>query len=175
MHQQAQNNLRVAKEAKEKLEQNITSWTESLQQEPNQPQLHRNLGSLFLQQENFERAIYHFNMALQFKPDWPEALNYLAWLKTAYEKEDFYDPDGAVNLALRACELTEYKNPVMLNILSSAYAATGKLPQAIEIVQKALDLAQSAGQLQMVSEIQGRLELYKRGQSKPDSPEPQKD
>jgi spermidine synthase len=101
---------------------------------------------------------------LQLKPDWPEVLNNLAWSKAAYENESFHNPDEAVRLAQRACELTDYKSPPILDTLATAYAAAGNFSEAVKTAEKALKLAQSTKQPQFADEIKKHLELYKRGQ-----------
>lgn len=143
----------------------ISYWSESLRMNPNQPELHRNLGAVFYREGNLEKAFFHWETALQLKPDWPDVLNNVAWLKAAYENEQFYDADGAVQLGRRACELTGFKDPVSLDTLAVAYAASGNFPDAVQTAEEALKLAVSGGQAELASQIQSRLELYKGGQS----------
>jgi len=156
--QDARNNLQLAKTRK-----TIVSCEEMLRENPNQPYVHHNLGNIYLLGGNLEKADYHWNIALRLKPDWPEVLNNLAWLKAAHENEPFYDPNQAVQLALRACELTANKVPNMLDTLSTAYAATGRNNEAIETAEKALSLARSAKQHKLAEQIEKHLQLYKNG------------
>ena len=53
----------------------------------------------------------------------------------------------------------------MLDTLAAAYAAAGKFSEAIETAEKAVRLAEQTGRKDLVGEIQGRLQLYKAGQS----------
>ena len=153
---QVQNNLNVAKSLREQ--------TESLQNNPNQPGLHESLGIFFHQMDNFEKAIYHWNKALELRTDWPEVFNNLAWLKAVYEDKSFHNPDEASRLARRACELTEFNQPAFLDTLSVAYAAAGKFPEAIETAEKASELAIETGQKELAKCIQEHLALYRKGQ-----------
>jgi tetratricopeptide (TPR) repeat protein len=52
-----------------------------------------------------------------------------------------------------------------LDTLAVAYAAAGRFNDAIAAAQKAIELARSAGQTQIVSEIETRLELYRAGRA----------
>jgi hypothetical protein len=52
-----------------------------------------------------------------------------------------------------------------LDTLAAAYAATGQFSNAVATAEKAIDLARSAGQPQVVKEIEPRLELYRNGQA----------
>jgi tetratricopeptide (TPR) repeat protein len=130
---------------------------------PNQPDIQNLSGKIFYEDEKLEQAVYHWNMALQLRPDWPDVLNNLAWVKAEYENEDFYNPDEAVKQAQRACELTEFKRPDFVDTLAGAYAAAGKFPEAVKTAQKALDLARLENQQQLADSIKDRLERYKRG------------
>ncbi len=144
----------------------VRHWTESLRINPTQPTLHYNVGTIHYFQGNLEKAGYHWKRALELKPDWPDVLNNMAWLLTDKENTQFSDPNEAIRLAHRACELTDFNRPDFLDTLSAAYAAADRFSEAVEIAQKALDLAQATNQQQLAGRIQNRLEIYKDTQSK---------
>jgi hypothetical protein len=50
-----------------------------------------------------------------------------------------------------------------LDTLAAAYAAAGRFGEAIAAAQNAVGLARATGQLELVGEIEARLELYRRG------------
>ena len=75
------------------------------------------------------------------------------------------DPVEAVKLAQRACELTNYEQPQLLDTLAAAYAAAGKFPEAVETAEKALKRSRDAGEEQVESEIHSRLDLYRSGKA----------
>ncbi|MHC4158430.1 MAG: sulfatase-like hydrolase/transferase [Planctomycetota bacterium] len=162
--EEARSNLKVAEEKKEELERVISTCMESLKQNPQQPDMHGTLGLIFHQKGDIEKAVYHWSMALQLRPNWVEVLNNLAWAKAAYKNASFHKPAEAIQLAQRASELTDNEEPGVLDTLSVAYAAAGRLSEAVEIAEKALSLAQSSNQQQLAEEIQSHLELYKHGQ-----------
>ena len=96
-------------------------------------------------------------------PDLVPALNNLAWVLAT-------DPDAAnrngaeaVELAGRACAVTDYQNPVLMGTLAAAYAEAGKFKEAIEIAQRARNLAQTAGQPEVAEQNRQLLELYRSG------------
>jgi tetratricopeptide (TPR) repeat protein len=161
---EAQTNLDITKKQKEKFEKTLASWLSSLEKNPNQPDLHNRLGVAFYQQDNLENAVYHWSRALQLKPDWPSVLNSLAWIKTNHPNTSFYNPNEAVQLALRGCELTKYKEPIILNTLSTAYATVGKFPDAVRAAEKALQITQATGNEQLAVTIEKKLEFYKQNQ-----------
>ena len=61
----------------------------------------------------------------------------------------------------RACQLEDYKVSTVVDTLAAAYAEAGRFEQAIETAQRALRLAQDAGEEGLAKDIQGRLELYR--------------
>jgi hypothetical protein len=91
------------------------------------------------------------------------AANNLAWQLATHEASVGGDPGHAVVFARRACELTGNREYAYLDTLAAAYANEGRFNDAVTIAQKAIELARTAGQTQAVSEITGRLELYRSG------------
>jgi tetratricopeptide (TPR) repeat protein len=113
----------------------------------------------------FQDALRHFDQALRIKPDLVEAQNGLAWLLATLPPAEGGDPLRAVTLAQRVCELTHNRAPMCLDVLGAAYAAAGRLNDAIATAQKAIELARVAGQPQVVKGIEMRLQLYRAGRA----------
>jgi tetratricopeptide (TPR) repeat protein len=109
-----------------------------------------------------DEAITHLEEALQLKPDWLEPMNNLAWHLATQNDDNIRNPTRAIQLAKRACELTNNKNPGILDTLAAAYAADGRFSQAIETAKKALELCPSS-EHSFKEEIKSRLVLYKAG------------
>jgi tetratricopeptide (TPR) repeat protein len=100
---------------------------------------------------------------LRLKPDWVEPMNELAWILASNDKAAVCNPEKAVKLAQRACELTNFNKPEILDTLAVAYAAAGDFGNAVETAQKALDLCQSDRQQAIEEQIKSRLVLFKAG------------
>lgn len=64
-----------------------------------------------------------------------------ARLHATQKGQNFYDPGQAVALAEKACNLSDFQIPQVVNTLAIAYAAADKHTQAIETGKKALELA----------------------------------
>jgi spermidine synthase len=60
--------------------------------------------------------------------------------------------------------LTGNSNANFLDTLAVAYAAAGRFNDAIATAQKAIELARSASQAQLVQKMEARLQLYRDGQ-----------
>src|SRR5208282_3782613 len=104
-------------------------------------------------------------------PESTEAQNNLAWVLAILPPADGGDAVRAVALAQRVCERSGNRAPGYLDTLAAAYAAAGRFDEAIATAQKAIDLARSAGQTELVKEIDSRLELYHNGRAYRPSPE----
>jgi len=109
-------------------------------------------------------AVEHYYRILQSEPNQVSVLKNLAWILAAAEDVKLRSPVDAVKFAERACELTNYKQPGVMDTLAVAYAAAGRFAEAVETAEKALEFALSAGEKDLADEIQERLQLYKAGQ-----------
>ena len=111
-----------------------------------------------------QEAIEQYRRLLQAgAPDCVEAQNNLAWLLATCEPDDGGDAARAVQLAERARQQGGRDDPQRLDTLAAAYAAAGRFPEAVTTAEKAIQLAQSAGQTALAKEIQSRCELYRAG------------
>jgi len=156
-------NMALAMADQGRYDQAIERFNEALRAEPNWPGAHYNLGNIYYRQGRLNLAIAHWLETVRLNPDFAKALNSLAWVLAATEDTKVQNPADAVKYAERACELTDYKDPGVLDTLAAAYAAVGKFDQAIETAEKAIELALTAGKKDMAQEIQDRLQLYKSG------------
>jgi protein O-mannosyl-transferase len=146
------------------IEEAIAAYEEALRIQPNAPEAHLVAGNLCLARGRFIDALKHYRAAVQAKPDWPDALNRLAWLLATHGEESVRNGAEALQLATRACELTNYQRPDALNALAAAYAENGRFAEAVQTSQRAIDLANAAGQGQLATIIQKLQEQYKAGQ-----------
>ena len=148
-----------------KVQEAVVHYGKSVRIKHNQPKVHCVLAELVYAQSKVGEAIGHWKEALKFQPDFPDAINNLAWIMATHPDEEFLDPAQAIRLAEKACELTKFENPEFLDTLSAAYAAAGKFNKAIQMAEKALKLCHQDSEFEKkVEEIKGRLELYKAGQ-----------
>jgi Flp pilus assembly protein TadD len=147
----------------DKVDEAVEHYEKSLQIQPEQPVVLDNLARIYSRQGKVTEALTLWDKALHLKAEWPEVLNNLAWVKAAYEDEGFYEPNEAISLAHRACELSNYENAAMLDTLAVAYAAVGSFPEAIKTAEQALELLGAEGQAELSAQIQERLDLFKSG------------
>ena len=154
-----------------RIQEAIEHFNETVRIQPNSAVAHNNLALALWRAGQVREAMAHWEEALQIKPDYPEAQNDLARVLAMLRPAEGGDPVRAVTLAQRACELTDNSDATCLDTLAVAYAAAGRFNDAIATAEKAIELARSAGQSQLVGEIQARLQLYRNGHAYRRSPD----
>jgi Flp pilus assembly protein TadD len=87
------------------------------------------------------KAAAHYRQSVQWQPDQPEALNNFAWLLATSPEDQVRNGPQAVQLAERACALTQRQAPFLLGTLAAAYAEAGRFEEAIATAARARDLA----------------------------------
>jgi tetratricopeptide (TPR) repeat protein len=142
-----------------------TLWRNTLAKNPGAWMAHYNLGHMLQISGKVAEAKEHYEQALYFNSDCDEAQNNLAWLLGTLAPTEGGDPVRAVTLAQRACELTSNSDANCLDTLAVTYAANGRFDEAIATTQKAIPLARSGGQAELVQKMEARLELYRGGQA----------
>jgi hypothetical protein len=90
-------------------------------------------------------------------------LNNLAWWLAAGSDPSYRDGPRAVELAQRACELTAFKQPVMIGTLAAAYAEAGRFSEAADMAERAGQLAERLGEPAIASKNKQLSELYRSG------------
>jgi arylsulfatase A-like enzyme/Flp pilus assembly protein TadD len=144
----------------EKPDKAIECFNKSLEIRPKQPEVMSELAMALYGQNKVQQALTLWTESLESDPNQPYAANSLAWIKATSKDEKFYNPDQALKFARQACEFTKYQEPGMLDTLGAALAANGQFDKAAETARKALQLAKSTGQNDLVRDLQRHLNLY---------------
>jgi tetratricopeptide (TPR) repeat protein len=105
-----------------------------------------------------EKALADFTVALQTDPRDFATLNSFSWLLATCSDRQFRDARRALTLAVRACELTGYRNHLCLDTLAAAYAEEGDFAAAVRWLTRALELA--SGDRRFTDNYAARLKLF---------------
>ena len=111
----------------------------------------------------YPRAIRDLNRAIGLDPSYPRAYNNLAWLLATADDAVVRDGRRAIELALKACKLSDCKEPSLLDTMAAAYARTGDFARAVDWQSKAMADPQHAKDF----DTQMRLKLYLEGKPYP--------
>jgi tetratricopeptide (TPR) repeat protein len=110
-----------------------------------------------------ERAIIFYREALRVEPDNAQLCNNLAWLLATTADAKFRNGAEAAERAEHACSLASFNQAPLLGTLAAAYAEAGRFQDAVATAEKAIDLAQAAGQKELCERNRQLLELYRAG------------
>lgn len=98
-------------------------------------------GDIYLKAGLRKEAIGDYDDALAFDPNNSGGLNNLAWVLATAPEDELRDGKRALELALKACELTQHQQAHVLSTLAAAYAECGDFESARTWSQKSLELA----------------------------------
>ena len=146
-----------------KLELVVKHCTEALRIKPDFLEVRLNLARTLFRMGKTDSSLEQYYKILKFEPNHIEILNELSWLLAITKDVNIQNPTDAIKFARKACELTEYNYPVLLDTLAIAYASAGRFEEAIETAGKAIKLAEAENRKSLAIEIQKRLKLYQSG------------
>lgn len=158
---QAYSNLALVLQNQNRFQEAVSLNLKALELEPNNPDTWYNLGVCQQAVDNIPGALISYRQVLQFDPNSVTALNNLAWILAASPDDHIRKPAEAVLLADKLERLSHPENSDILDTLAAAYASDRQFKQAIETAQKAIDLANAAGQKEKAGDISRRLQYYK--------------
>jgi Tfp pilus assembly protein PilF len=169
------NNRGRAYTAKKDYDSAINDFDAALLADPKYTFAYCNRATCYTAKKDYARAVKDYDEALRLLPDLPNANNDLAWLRATCPDPKFRDGKVAVEKATKACELTNWRDGVILDTLAAAFAEAGQFDEAVKWQKKALEdkrLEKLIG-----PEMQARIKLYSekkpyRQSDKPAKPEP---
>lgn len=157
-------NLASALAATGRFDEAIENYRQAIQINSNDPEACIYLGMTLGQLDRDREAIASYRAALKLNSDLPDALNNLALILATSSADGLRNGPEAVQLAERACQLTQYHQPLFIETLAAAYAEAGRFQEAQAAAAKAGQLALDAGLTDQAARAQRLLELYRAGQ-----------
>jgi Tfp pilus assembly protein PilF len=139
----------------------ITHFNEALRINPRYSEAYGRLGEVYIQIGKDNLAIANLTKSIELVPTSVDNLNNLAWILATTGDANLRNPARSVEFALRACELSNYEHPGVLDTLAAAYASAGNFPEAVKTAERAVKLAEASGKKDLALKIQKQLELYK--------------
>jgi tetratricopeptide (TPR) repeat protein len=147
-----------------KIDAAIAEYERALAIEPKSATFLADLGSALLAKHDARAAVNQWREAVRLDPNRPDMLNQLAWALATNSDDSLRDGAAAIELARRASKLTGGKNPVILATWAAAEAEAGRFPQAVELAERAADLAEGhPEQAEFLAALREQIKLYESG------------
>lgn len=141
------------------LEGAMAQFEAVLEEYPGHIAAHESLGVVLEQLGHDESAVEHYESALVSEQPTPYALHGLAWLRASHPRAEMRNAAQAVTLAERAVADSQGHDAADLDLLAAAYAEAGRYGEAVQMAERARDLALDA---ELAADIERRLALYKQ-------------
>ncbi|MBS0262017.1 MAG: tetratricopeptide repeat protein [Planctomycetes bacterium] len=121
----------------------LADLAEALRLQPENAFFLNNRAFVYRQLHDYELAVADYEAAMKLLPDHDAPLGGLAWVLATCPEESLRDGPRAVELATRACELTNWKDRIALETLAAACAECQDYETAVDRQQQALQLIQN--------------------------------
>jgi Tfp pilus assembly protein PilF len=108
-----------------------------------------------------KEAVQDYEEALKLDPEDSGLLNNLAWVLATSPDDEVRDGSRSIDLATKACEVTEYKLPHILSTLAAGHAEAGDFDKAIEWSTKAVAMEAPNQTEQVDDQLERELKSYR--------------
>ena len=149
---------------KNQLDEAIVYYKKAVVLKPDVASFHGSLANTLVETGKIKEAITHFEKSYQLDPSDGLLMNNLAWILATCPEDSVRNGTRAVKLASRAIETLGSQDPTVLGTLAAAYAEAGRLKEAVATEEKALALARSGGNADLMEWHSQLLETYRVGQ-----------
>lgn len=146
-----------------KFDQAIPHLQKAIELDPDSILAHFHLSEIFSKKNETAEELKHLRTIVRIDPDSVKALNLMAWMFATHHDAKIRNSSEAVRLAKKACELTSYERPDLVDTLAAAYAAAGDFNQAVTLEERVLQAECEEQYDDMIKEAQERLNLYRSG------------
>jgi tetratricopeptide (TPR) repeat protein len=146
-----------------RLDEVVASYQRAIELEPERVGVYDALGLVLQETGDVGEAISVYHRGLGIAPENPRLANNLAWILATTPEATLRNGVEAVRLATQASERANHRNPNFLDSLAAAQAELGQFDEALETIERAIELAQARGFTELASRMQERRQLYASG------------
>jgi tetratricopeptide (TPR) repeat protein len=136
----------------------IAEFDEAIRLNPNEALAWRVRGATYAAKADYAKQLADYTKSIRVDPENPDSRHHRVVLRSACVDEKFRDGKQAIEDATKACDMSEWQNPLYLSGLAMAYAEAGDFDQAVKYQQKVLELSAKTPPASYVA----NLELYKQ-------------
>lgn len=136
----------------------IAEFDEAIRLNPKEALAWRVRGATYASKAEYAKTLADYTESIRVDPENPDSRHHRVVLRSACMDDRFRDGKQAIEDATKACEMSEWANPLYLSGLAMACAESGDFDAAVKWQQKCLGLSSSSPPASYVS----NLELYKQ-------------
>ncbi len=118
----------------------IADWNDGLRLNPKDANSLACRGTDYFNDGQFDKAVQDYREAIQFDSKNDLAYNNLAWLRATCPEAGVRNGQEAVELATKACVLTNWKRWEWVETLAASYAEKGDFTKAIKYQKQAMSI-----------------------------------
>jgi tetratricopeptide (TPR) repeat protein len=108
-------------------------------------------------------AVADYDKVMKLDANDSGTLNNLAWVLATSPEDALRDGRRAIELATKACKLTDHKQAHILSTLAAAHAETGDFKTAVEWSKKAIELGKKGEEPEVLESLKKELKSYEAG------------
>jgi tetratricopeptide (TPR) repeat protein len=138
----------------------INEYSKILNDNPNEWRALRGRADALLGVGKQAEAVRDYEAAVKLQPDDSGILNNLAWVLATSPDAKLRNAKRSIELATRACKITDYKEAHILSTLAAGYAEDGDFETAVKWSAKAVEL----GADDLKQQLREELDSYKQKQ-----------
>jgi tetratricopeptide (TPR) repeat protein len=143
----------------EKFDKAMADYDRVIQIAPRDSEDYSERGIAYLAKDDYKAAVSSFRKALQLSPNNSYALGRLAWLMAICPSAPFRNGKEAIRMGMRACKLSQWKEPSRIETLAAAYAESGDFDKAVKYQTQAINMKGEYGPVR--KDARERLALYR--------------
>jgi tetratricopeptide (TPR) repeat protein len=162
-------NLGLIYRGQNKFNEAVGQFEQTVKIDPNDFEAQRELATTHYQwaevlskEGNVLGQITHLHRALDIAPGYVNALQAIVGIFVNTTDPDTRSATKVFEYAKRAVEVTDSKNPLVLNLLAMSYASDNQFAEAYAAAEKALNLAIAAPSYELADFIRKEMESYEK-------------
>ena len=159
----AHNNLGLALASRGEFDEAMVHYRKALEVKPDYAKARKNLDIVQSRWEETRKGLAGRRELLRARPDDAALLNDMAWVLATNPNASLRNGAEAVELAQRAVQLSDGREPAILGTLAAAYAEAGRFPEAVKTAHQALDLATEQNKQSLAESLRAKIPLYEAG------------
>jgi WD40 repeat protein len=149
---------------KRKYEKAIADFNAAIEHDADNPDYRFHRGDAYYETGRYDLAIANETKAVETNPQNALWLNSLAWIYATCPIDELRNGRKAVELATKACKLTEWSDADNIGTLAAAYSATGDFKSAVRWQERANTLYAERYAARLPSLYTDHLKSYQSGQ-----------